>query len=79
MTQLYSEIPKFKRIELLLRKTSSGYRDILDEIDRALEKKRTNKEIALLNSIRQECVELYKQSKNAILHLNEGLDHDDKK
>ncbi len=71
---MYSGISKLKRIEMYLRRVVGGYNKVTEEIDRALSAKRTKQETALLRSIRQECLELQKQSAKVVQHLYHGLD-----
>jgi len=68
MAKIYTTIPKFKRIELSLRETIIAHRKVIDEIDKALSSNRTDEERKLLHTIRQECLELQKKSRE--LHAN---------
>ena len=62
-----SAIPKFKQVELKLRNATNGFRDTVEEIDVALGKRRSESEIALLRSIRDQVMRL-RQDAQAVLH-----------
>lgn len=74
MPKIYSSIAKFKRIEVAIRQARNEHSNVIAEIDKALASKRTSEEIILLNSIRQESVELQKQTVKVLEFLYDGLE-----
>ena len=65
--RVYSAIPKFKAVEESLRRATNGFRETIEKIDDALSKRRTESEIALLRSIRDQVAKL-RQDSSAVLH-----------
>ena len=65
--RVFSEIQKFKAVELALRGATNGFRDAIEKIDSALNARRTESEIALLRSIRDQVGKL-RQDAAAVLH-----------
>lgn len=62
MTRVYSEIPKFKRVEASLREATNAYRRVIAEIDKALAGRRTAKETDALVDLRKRCSTFHKES-----------------
>jgi hypothetical protein len=65
--RVYSDIQKFKGVELALRGATNGFRDAIAKIDEALSNRRTENEIALLKSIRDQVAKL-RQDASTVLH-----------
>ena len=65
--RLYSDIPKFKRVEASLREAVRSVAMVEGEIDAALSGRRTKEETALLNSIRDQ-VSSVRDNASKVLH-----------
>lgn len=76
MARVYSEISKFKLVEYKLRETANGYRNVISEINKALDGKRTKKEIVILQSVRQKCLEIHKQSVDVLMDFIDEVEKD---
>ena len=65
--RVYSDIPKFKRVEAALRQAVRSFALVEGEIDTALGGPRTQEETALLKSIRDQ-VGRVRQDASKVLH-----------
>lgn len=66
MAKWGSDIPKFKKIDGMLRMATLGFIDTVKEIDKALASRRSEGEIKLLSEFRQKCVELVESARRTL-------------
>ena len=69
-----SSIQKFKPVEAALRGATNGFRDTIEKIDEALTKRRTESEIALLKSIRDQVAKLRLDASTVLHRLYSEVD-----
>lgn len=73
MTRIQAEGMKFKRVEVAMRKTLLGFGEVAQEVDKALARRRTPRETALLKSIREEWIDLHKRAASVAGRLLDGV------
>ena len=69
MAPIKSQAEKFKRVEVTIRQTLQNFTKATIEIDKALQGKRTSKEIELLESIKEDWNNLHKQAQDILMRL----------
>jgi hypothetical protein len=72
--RVYSEIPKFKKVEATMRQAVNGFRPALLEIERALKRPRSPEERALLKSIRDQTLKAQDNLRQVIHRLYVEVD-----
>ena len=74
MPRRASGIEKFKTVESALRGATNGFRDTIERIDVELRKRRTESEIALLKSIRDQVAKLRLDASTVLHRLYSEVD-----
>jgi hypothetical protein len=77
--RIYSEIPKFKKVEASLRVVANSFRPVLHEIDAALAGPRKPDEEALLRTIRDQTIKARDHTMQVLHQLYVEVDESCKK
>ena len=66
--------PKFKRVETAIRKVLQDFTGVTEEIDAALEGKRSAAEITLMKSLRKDNGAIHKKAQEMLFKLYGGVE-----